>query len=211
MLDTEKLIASMARDASPVTPAPHPFMLGAKWLAAAIIYIALVLVFMGLRPDIVFKLRSPIFIAELVLLASIIISTALSAALLSFPDLHQKRWVVYTPIVAVVFFILLIFLSWWADFPPVPLPRHNVQCLLSIACLTLLPTAWMFYTMRGLASTHPYWTGSIALLSAFSIGALSLRLSEQTNSLIHVIQWHYLPMLAVGLIGLLLGKILLRW
>ena len=80
-----------------------------------------------------------------------------------------------------------------------------------IASLTLLPAAWMLYVMRSLASTHPHLAGSIALLSAFSIGALSLRLSEQTDSIMHVMQWHYLPMIAVGLIGLGLGKLLLKW
>lgn len=43
------------------------------------------------------------------------------------------------------------------------------------------------------------------------MGALSLRLSEQTDSILHVIQWHYLPMIAVSLVGLWLGKTLLKW
>jgi hypothetical protein len=49
------------------------------------------------------------------------------------------------------------------------------------------------------------------MLSAFSIGAITLRLSEQTNSIIHVIEWHYLPMVGVAWLGVWLGKSLLKW
>ena len=49
----------------------------------------------------------------------------------------------------------------------------------------------------------------VSLLSAFSVGAL--RLHEVNNSVIHLIQRHYLPMLVFGLIGLWLGRVLLKW
>ena len=61
------------------------------------------------------------------------------------------------------------------------------------------------------ASTHPYSAGSVALLAAFGIGALSLRLAEPTDSIMHVMLWHYLPMLSVAILGLWLGKLVLKW
>ncbi|MDP1634786.1 MAG: NrsF family protein [Gallionellaceae bacterium] len=76
---------------------------------------------------------------------------------------------------------------------------------------SLLPAAWTFFSMRRFASTHYCWASSIALLSAFSVGALWLRLHELNDSIIHVIQWHYLPMLGIGLIGWWLGKRVLKW
>ena len=36
MRSTEKLIANLAQDATPVKLALHPFLLGAKWLAGAV-------------------------------------------------------------------------------------------------------------------------------------------------------------------------------
>jgi len=77
--------------------------------------------------------------------------------------------------------------------------------------MTLLPAAWAFYSLRKLASTHYRLAGSAALLSAFSVGALWLRLHEQTDSITHLVEWHYLPMLALGLAGLWLGKLVLKW
>src|SRR3990172_3399815 len=175
MTTTEKLIESMVQDTVAVKPAPHPFALSAKWLAGVVTYLALTLMYSGLRPDLMVKLQSPLFGAELVLLAGIIVTTSLSAALLAYPDMHQKHRVVFAPVAMMVLFVLTMALSWRANTDPTHLTGHSVQCLMFIASLTLLPAAWIFYSMRNLASTHPTQAGSIALLSAFSIGALSPR------------------------------------
>lgn len=211
MKDVDTLIDTLAQEAAPVKPAPHPFALFAQWMGGAAAYIALTLLFSGLRPDLLDKLHSPLFLLELVLLLCIVATASLSAALLSFPDMHQKRRMVILPVLMFALLVLLITVSWHADTPPSPPPLHSVECLLYIAFLSVLPAAWLFYSMRKLASTHHYLAGSIALLTAFSIGALSLRLYEQTDSIMHVVQWHYLPMLGITIIGLWLGKTLLKW
>jgi len=211
MVNIEELVESLAQDAAVVQPAPHPFALAAKWLAAAAAYIVLSLVFSGLRPGLMAELHEPWFLAEIILLGGILVATSLSAALLAFPDLHQKRRAAFAPVVILALFALTIIFSWHADNPPAPLPVHSYQCTVSIALFALLPAAWMFYGMRKFASTHYRLAGSIALLYAFSIGALWLRLHEQNDSLIHVIQWHYIPMIAFGALGLWLGKVMLKW
>ena len=211
MANTEELIAALAQDTTVVTRGQHPYVLCAKWLAVSAVYLGLTLVYSGLRADLLLKLNTPLYLAEIFALAGIVAAGCLSTALLAYPDLHQKRKLAYAPILVLAAFITLILLSWRADSPPAPLPVHNVECLLCIAAYTLLPAAWMFYALRKYASTHYYLAGGIALITAFSLGALSLRLSEQTDSIIHIIQWHYLPMTGAALIGLWLGKILLKW
>ena len=208
---TEKLIERIVQDATPVKAAGHPFVLSAKWLGGMLAYLAISVAVLHVRPDLMIKLQSPLFMAEIGLLACIMITTAVSAALLVFPDMHQKRWLAFAPGLIAVFFVIVIFLAWQADNPAAPPPVHNFKCTLSIAFLALLPALWMFYLMRNFASTHPHSAGSIALLSAFSMGALSLRLAEPTDSIMHVVQWHYLPMIGVGMLGLWLGKKILKW
>lgn len=211
MGNIEELVETLAQDAAAVQPAPHPFALAAKWLAGAAAYIALSLAISGFRPDFMAKLLEPWFVAEIVFLAGILATTSLSGALLAFPDLHQKRRVAFAPVVILVLFALTVVFSWHADSPPAPLPVHSYQCTGSITLFALLPAAWVFYGMRKFASTHYRLAGSIALLYAFSIGALWLRLHELNDSLLHVIQWHYLPMIGFGILGLWLGKVLLKW
>ncbi len=211
MEDTDKLIESLALDEAPPTPAAHPLAQCLEWLAVAALYVALSLVYLGVRPDLPEKMHSPLFVAEIALLAAIVAASALSASLLAFPDMYQMNRLAYAPVWAAMLFIAVIFLAWLADAPPAPQPAHDLECTLCIASLALLPAGWMLRSMRRLASTHRHAAGSVALLSAFALGALALRLSEQTDSIIHVAQWHYLPMAMTAVLGLWLGKLLLKW
>lgn len=211
MSNVDDLINKLAQDTATVKRAPHPYMLSIQWMAVAMFYLAVSLLISGTRYELLAKLHDFWFAAEIAALAGIFISTSLSAALLSYPDLHQKRRIAYAPTVMFALFVLVMLLAWQADIPPAPLPTHNIECTLSIMLLALLPAAWTLYVMRKFASTHTNWAGSIALLFAFSTGALWLRLYEENDSILHVIEWHYLPMMAFGLAGMWLGKALLKW
>ena len=211
MKDIEQLVETLAADAAPVRPAPHPFMQSLQWTGLAAVYLAVSLALTGLRPGLAEKLHEPLFAAEIITLFGIFIATAVSAALLAFPDMHQKAGVTFAPLAAFALFLLVIFFAWRADTPPAPLPEHSFECTLSIILASLLPAAWAFYVMRRFASTHYRLAGSIVVLSAFSIAALWLRLHEINDSIMHVVEWHYLPMLASGIVGVWLGKKLLKW
>jgi len=211
MKDFEQLVAELADGAARVKPAPHPYQLSLKWIGAGAVYLGITLAVTGLRFDLARAFAHPLFIAEIVALLLIFIATSLSAALLAFPDLHQKRGFAFTPAVMFLLFLLVILFAWHADNPPAPLPVHSFECTFSITLVSLLPAVWTFYAMRKYASTYYYWAGSIALLSAFSVGALWLRLHEVNDSILHVVEWHYLPMIAASILGLWLGKVLLKW
>ena len=211
MGNIDELITKLAQDTATVKRAPHPFMLSIEWMAVAGFYLAVSLMISNVRHDLLAELHNFWFAAEIAALVGIFISTSLSAALLSYPDLHQKHRIVFAPLVTFALFVVVMLLAWQADNPPAPLPVHSFECTLSITLASLLPAAWMFYVMRKFASTHTHWAGGTAFLFSFSIGALWLRLYEQNDSIMHVIQWHYLPMIAFGIIGMWLGKVVLKW
>lgn len=211
MENVEELITKLAKETEWVKPATHPFRLSLEWMGMATIYLIATLMISGLRPDLFNKLHATWFSAEILSLISILVSSALSAALLAYPDLHQKRLIALAPLVAITLFLLVMFLSWKADIPPSPLPIHSYQCTLNIALFSLLPAAWTFYMIGKCACTHNKWAGGVAFLFAFSVGALWLRLHEQTDSSLHVIRWHYIPMIGFGVIGMWTGRKLLKW
>lgn len=211
MASIDELITKLAQDTATVKRAPHPFMLSIEWMTVAVLYLAVALMISDVRPDLLVALHDFWFAAEITALVGIFISTSLSAALLSYPDLHQKRRIVFAPLVTFALFVVVMLLAWQADNPPAPLPIHSFQCTISITLASLLPAVWIFYVMRKFASTHTRWAGAIAVLFSFSIGALWLRLYEQNDSITHVLEWHYLPMIAFGIIGMWLGKVILKW
>ena len=211
MDDIEKLVADLSKDVQAVKPAPHPYLLSLQWIGAAALYLLVTLALTGLRPDWRESFVEPWFVAEIVTLLALFIVTALSAALLAFPDLHQKRPLAFAPLLPAFLLVAVILAADLADTPPAPLPEHSIECTCSILLTMLLPALWTFYSLHRYASTHYRLAGSIALLSAFSVGALWLRLHEVNDSIAHVVEWHYLPMLGVGLLGLWLGRVLLKW
>jgi hypothetical protein len=194
-----------------VKPAANPFVLSLKLTGAAVIYLAISFSFSGLRPDWLEQLHRFSFVAEIITLTGIFFFTSLSVALLGFPDQFQKRKLAMAPIWIFVLFLIVIFFAAQADNPPAPLPLHSFQCTLSITLMAVLPAVWTFYFLRRYASTHYRLAGIFATLSAFSVGALWLRFYEATDSISHVVEWHYLPMLAVSFVGYWLGKRLLNW
>jgi hypothetical protein len=211
MENIDDLIARLAEDAETVAPAPHPFVLSLRLTGINAIYLIVSLFVSGIRPDLLLRLHSPLYAAEIAALLATLVTTTLTAALLSFPDLHQKGRLAFAPLMAFVLFVPVMMLAWQQDNPPSPLPVHSFECTLGITVMALLPAMWTFYFMRDYASAHYRLAGGFALLSSFSVGALWLRLHEATDSVAHVIAWHYLPMLGIGMIGLWLGKKLLKW
>lgn len=211
MNDIENLVAALAEEGAAVKAAPHPYRLSLKWLAAAAAYLAAALALSGVRPDIAHAAAQPWFVAELAALLLICVAASLSAALLAFPDLHQKRGLALTPLLAFLLFLGILSLAWIADAPPAPLPAHSFECTASIALVALVPVAWAFHAIRRLASTKAQWAGTTAVLGAFGVAALWLRLHEVNDSVAHVVAWHYLPMLAAAFLGYRAGRRFLSW
>ncbi|OGR38617.1 MAG: hypothetical protein A2051_03825 [Desulfovibrionales bacterium GWA2_65_9] len=209
MRDLEQLVNELSGEAAPTRPAPHPYLLGLQWTLMAAAYLAVALAFSGLRPDLSQALQQPGYVAELLTLLLLFAASTTSAALLAFPDLHQKRLLAYAPVGAFALLALTLLAGSFAD--TAPLPEHSIECTIDISLVSLLPAVAIFLLMRGYASTHPRWAGSVALLAAFSTGALWLRLYETNDSVVHVVLWHYLPMLLAGFIGWMLGRRLLKW
>ena len=211
MTDTETLIAKLTNASSQVKPVPHPFASWLRWTGGAALYLFALVMCFGLRGDLTPKLMTPLFVTEIGLLVGLVLASGLSAAVLSFPDMYGKRWAAYAPFLPLVLFAGVIVLEWLEDVPPSPKPAHGIECLLCILCYAILPACWIFYRLRKMASTHGGLAGGVALLGAFGIGALALRLSENTDSIAHLIEFHYLPMLAFSALGILLGKKFLQW
>jgi hypothetical protein len=211
MASTEQLIEQLSRGVQPVKNITSPFMLLIRWLGFSSLYLVCMLLVFRLRPDIGEKFSSILFVSEVLFLALVVITSSLSAILLSFPDMCQKRWLVFAPIVPVILFVVTITLQYSSDNSPAPMPSEGISCLICITMFSLFPAFLMFKLLRRQATTHYYATGLVSLLSATSIGAMTLRISENTDSILHLIKWHYMPILAFGIIGLWLGKKIFKW
>jgi hypothetical protein len=211
MTELNTLIRTLSESAQAVKPSVRPLRLCLIWAAGTVAYIMFSAFLLGLRDDLLFRLQSPLYLLELALLAAVILSTFLAVALLSFPDLHQRRWLAWLPLPSAFMFIAVLFLGFQESLLPAGPAAPGMECLICISLLSLAPAVWIMAVLRSQASTHYHLAGGLALLAAAGIGGFILRLCEKTDAIIHIIQWHYLPLIGAVAAGLWLGRKFIKW
>lgn len=214
MVDTKQLVNDLSRQAAPATMArPGVYIL--RLLAFLVIYSLVMQWLLGFRTDISVQFGRPLFVMELLLLAGLLIASANACVLAMYPDQYQKRYVLRLPYV----FAALIACMMGFQFFMLPDPRmmmptplsHSIECTQFIAVASLLPAALIFILLKKGATLIPLQAGGLAIMTAWSIGALTLRLAEPIDEIYHLLVWHYIPILGFAIVGALLGRCVLKW
>lgn len=216
MNNTADLIAALSAEAKASKPLPAPMTLGLSVLAVLAIYAVATQLYLGLRPDLSMQLTRPFFVAEILLLTALAISSAIAAVLAMYPDVYQKPQLLKLPY---AIFSALVGLILFQLFMPhdarMVMPEgedvHAMECAICIASVALIPAALLFALLKKGASIRPLQAGSFAVLAASAVGCLTLRLAEENDSLMHLVSWHYVPTLLFAMLGAAIGKKLLRW
>lgn len=209
----DPMIEKLVADVAPVRP-QSPVRSFLAWAAVTVSATFLLMIFSSLRPDLMEQMHARLFLGEITALFLSIVSLAVSAVWLCFPDLRQKPWVIYLPALPLaVYGGLMIFRATHPEMTHIlPEDAHNdMNCAFCITMYSLVPGFWMFRTLRQHATTHPRLAGAISLVTAASIGVLVLKFLEGNDSIGHLIAWHLTPVALIGILGALLGQRWLRW
>ncbi|MBI3419115.1 MAG: DUF1109 domain-containing protein [Proteobacteria bacterium] len=212
MSKTDETIGSILATATPVkTAQPMRLLLG--WLAVTVVGTFLMVLFMAPRDDLALQLASPLFLAETILLIALIVTSAFVAVCLCFPDMCQRHWMLYAPLLPLAAYSAL--LGYQLVHPEmVALPAvkmGGVDCALCISMFAVIPGFWMFHILHRHATTHPILAGAVSLLTASSIGHLVLKFVEKNDAISHLALWHFLPILLLAAVGAFLGRKFLSW
>jgi hypothetical protein len=216
MADTDSLITELSAQAPATKTLPRPRYFICRVLVVLIVYAIGVQGFNHLRPDIWEQLATrPAYGMELLLLAAISISSVLAAIVSMYPDAYQRPALLKLPYIFLGLLTLLLEAQFFMPMNPhmrlLPFTLAGHECSLSIAAIAMLPSAMIFLVLRQGASVRPLQAGSFAVLASASIGCLCLRITEQNDSLAHLVSFHYAPTLLFAALGALAGKWLIRW
>lgn len=225
--DTDELIEKLAKDLKPVRPLlPAPLRAGGVCAICLLAVFGALFAFAhGLRPGLAAKFAQPAFLLETAAMLAAGVAAAFAACTLCVPD-TKIRWPARVALgiasgvwlgvlgaaLTAGFVSLALFLSGGhslRDFGATTAGEGN--CLTDLSLLMVMPLAAAFFMMTRGAPVWRGWAGYATVLSAASFAALGMRLLCPSDDAGHLLVWHFLPVAAYALIGVALGKILLKF
>lgn len=212
-METNKLIDSLVMEGAQ-KPLPGLLRQMLFFLLGTIVWLAIFALWNGVRPDMAYKLTEPFYLLELVILFLMAVSAAFAALCLSRPDSYQMTWTRLVPFCFFCVWIVFAFLNMGPmKFPTVAqiMDLRQFHCVKGILILSIPPGIAMFIVVRYGAPIHSLWAGGMTAGAVATFAYLIMRIVEPNDNPFHVLVWHALPVLALCLIGILSGKVLLRW
>jgi hypothetical protein len=208
--DTNDLIDSLTRDLKPVRPLPR------AWVRALVLSLwALALGFLILdaihepRGDLHNALHQNLYLVQGLSMTLAGLMAAYAAFRLSVPDTRVRPPVVVSLVVASVVWLAMI--AGELALGGAQIPERAESCFIGLTMAMSLPLILALFMVMRSAPVWRGWAGFAMVLSTGSFGALVMRVMCPSDSPAHLLVWHFLPVAALAVLGIPLGKILLKF
>ena len=192
-MNTEELIDALAADLKPVRRLLPPVWRLIGWLAVSLPVTALLVVAMGVRPDIDAKLADPVFLTQE--LASLVTALLAGWAALVSCVPGERRWKLWAPVAPLALWMATLGRQCWDEWVRLGLSgmefHSDLMCLPAIAMTGAVPAlAIVLAVRRGSRLYTPYavlW-GSLAAAALANVG---LRLFHMEDAALMVMVWQF--------------------
>jgi hypothetical protein len=193
-----RVIDGLVRDARPVRRLWHPTVRLSAWLGVLIAATAL-LTIVGLRPGLVERLLSALFLGELVCLGTATIAAARIAIRAAVPGLDDglgRPFLVASIAAGAVLSLSQTRLA--IGVPPVKFVEAGIPCALSSIIIAAVPALAIVWAVGRGAPLRPAWAGSIGGMAAGIWAYVLMQLRCRLDETVHVIVWHGVPVIIVA-------------
>ena len=189
---TEDLIEQMAATAKPVRRLPAPAVVAVAGLVLALVLVALVVLWHGLRPGLGAQLAR----LEVLLpwLASIVtgVLAVLAAAHLAVPDRSPRwRWV---PLPAFALWLATLgtgcFADWWRGGRAALTLAPGIDCLPDIALISVPLALVLLFMLRHASAVRPVSTAFTGALAVAALASAGTELYHAADNALTVLVWH---------------------
>jgi hypothetical protein len=211
---TDDLIAALALDAAPVGPRGLDLRLVGAALAAAVLIGALVVVGIGVRPDLSSAMLGPTFWLKAGYTAVVAVAGGWLMSRLGRPGASVRG-----PLTGLLCVLAVAVVAGAANLMMAP-PEMRMHtwlghswsfCARAITGLSLVAAPFIFFAGRSFAPTRPVLSGFVAGLTAGAIAATLYGLACNESTAAFVATWYSLGILAAGAVGAVVGRLLPRW
>lgn len=210
---TEDLVKNLAANAAPVTPLPSPHIRMLIWLSISVAYAMLVVIVVGLRPDIDAKLADPRFLVEIT--SAFLVSMLAAYAAFSAECPGSPLWERFAPVPAIFLWLASLgggcWQAWIQNGPAGLTITPDLHCFPSIVLIGIVPGILILAMIRRGAPIAPLTTVALAMLAAGALGAATLRLFHTQDASIMVLIWQFGSVAVLAALGGLLGRQFLSW
>jgi hypothetical protein len=212
-VETDKLIQSLAADARPVRPLASPWTRTGLWLAIAIPYLALVVIVISPRSDLLTKLTEARFLIEQVAALTTGIAAAIAAFASTVPGYDRK--VLLLPILPLAVWLGSLGEGCLSTVRQLGLAGLSLQpdwfCLPAIMLVGAMPAVAMVVMLRRGAPLFPYLSAGFGALAAAGLGNFGLRLFHPQDASLMVLVWQVGSVFILTMLGCCAGRTILNW
>ncbi|MGJ5019056.1 NrsF family protein [Bradyrhizobium oligotrophicum] len=212
-MDTDQLIRTLAAD-NAQRAQPVGIVLALALMAATPVSTAMLLVGLGVRPDIWLAVRNPFFDLKFVVTTALAIPALIISLHLSRPEasLQGWSWLLIAPIVVLVGGMAAEMMLPQRTPMMARLVGHNsMVCMSAIPVLSLPLLGAALFGLRHGAPSRPAMTGAIAGLVSAGIAATLYAAHCTDDSPLFVATWYTVAALIVAGLGALIGARVLRY
>lgn len=210
---TDSLIDSLVSDLRPLPRGAVPLRLTAGAFGGAAFALVMLLLLIGVRPDIVAAAGTPAFWAKAAYTIAVAAVALVAAARLARPDARTNHlWLLPLPLFFYLPVALVEIARAKASDPLLLLLGHGWQeCTPLILVLSLPVFGGLLWAFKRFAPTRPRLAGAVAGLCSSSVAAVVYGLHCQSSAAPFVVTWYTLAFVIASIAGALLGGRLLRW
>ncbi|MGJ5136941.1 NrsF family protein [Bradyrhizobium oligotrophicum] len=212
-MDTDQLIRTLAAD-NAQRAQPVGIVLALALMAATPVSTAMLLIGLGVRPDIWLAVRNPFFDLKFVVTTALAIPALIISLHLSRPEasLQGWSWLLIAPIVVLVGGMAAEMMLPQRTPMMARLVGHNsMVCMSAIPVLSLPLLGAALFGLRHGAPSRPAMTGAIAGLFSAGIAATLYAAHCTDDSPLFVATWYTVAALIVAGLGALIGARVLRY
>lgn len=213
MTSTSDVIDSLVADAKPVRRLQPPAVRALCWLLFAALMLVLVAVVHGVRPDLMLKLRQPVFATSVVAALMTGVLAAMATFIASVPG-RSRRWLLL-PAPALAVWISTIgygCLTGWVSIGPDGMSLgETARCFATLAVTGIPLSLAMLIMLRYVARLSPAPVAMTGSLAVAAMTAVAVSLFHPLDATVMILFWNFgVTALLLAFSGLY-GKRLFEW
>ena len=213
MMSTADLIDSLVADAIPVRRLRPPVVRAFCWLLFAALMLALVAVGHGVRPDLMLKLRQPVFSIGVAAALMTGVLGATASFIASIPG-RSRRWLLL-PAPALSVWISTIgygCLTDWVSIGPGGISLgETARCFATLAVTGIPLSLAMLIMLRYVARLSPVPVAMTGSLAVAAMTAVALSLFHPLDATVMILMWNFGVAALLLVLSSLYGRRLFEW